>query len=183
MTTFQRNTSPRTPGAMRPERFSAPPPRFRSKEIAPPFLSEHPFESGAGTAAEASVCPEVAGELHLASETEVVAAEMASDIVPELGFGDEHAVRGLGQYFAVAVAEQGVVLPPEVGEAGEGQPGEAEEVLYGPGRRELHGHAAAEFRVGVGDVFVQHLQVQGGRLADHHVVRLQALFPLCLQLL
>lgn len=129
-----------------------------SSKLAPG--SEHPLESGAGTAAEASVCPEVAGELHLASETEVVAAEMASDIVPELGFGDEHAVRGQGQYFAVAVAEQGVVFPPEVCEAGERQSAEAEQVPHRPCCGELQRDAAPEGSVSVGYVFIQQLEVE-----------------------
>ena len=55
-------------------------------------LLKYPFHAKTWAALESGNRTEVVAQLHFRSQIEVVNAEMSSDIIPQLGFGNENGV-------------------------------------------------------------------------------------------
>lgn len=118
---------------------------------------------------------EVVCYLHFASDVEVGAAEVASYVVPELGFSEEHPIGGLyrrsgdGIVFTVFRDDEGktagggrndpgVALAPDVEEAAEGESVDAQEVLHAPYDGELQGSIVG---CDAANLFIHQLEGEG----------------------
>lgn len=111
-------------------------------------LVKRPFDTEAGVDHEA-FAGEVTGELDLRADIKVGALEPSSDIVPELGFGDEH--HGLLSAY---------LLSPDIEEAGEAESGCGTEIIASPDKSELKGHVVVDPVAFGQDVFIEEFQVE-----------------------
>ena len=85
----------------------------------------------------------VVGQFHFAANHQVVAAEVLTDVVPNLRLGEDDQLGVVPLHFAVDFSETPVdILTPYIEEAAEGQPVHAEEVLHAPYEGELDGNVA-----------------------------------------
>ena len=101
------------------KRQKCPQKRFKRKRL------EVPFHTKARTNHPAGIAAEVVADFYLATNAEVLAAEVLANVVPELWLcGEDGVLRSIG-YFAilvelhvsVLVKHTCVVLPPEISEA------------------------------------------------------------------
>lgn len=113
---------------------------------------ECPFGTNAGTGEEALSGAEVVGQFDFAAEVEIVHAYMPADIVPDLRLGEEYGLCAFafGEIavacaFVVEIRVDSMPLPPEISEAAETKPLDAEQVLHSPDCGQLEGEFAAVF--------------------------------------
>jgi hypothetical protein len=121
------------------------------------FYLENPLDSGAGTDPEAFGGTEIIGEFDLSADVQVIDAEMAAYVIPELRLGEKYGMGCLGSDDSGVVGKEHMVLPPEIRKTGETQPLGAEEILQAPDESELKRNLLG----GVGYALVERLDIEG----------------------